>query len=367
MTRILIAGLKEPPGGVENAVLSYTENFGEDTVTDFVFLSGEISFSHRIKNGSCIYLPNRVKHPLRYRKMLRELFRKGNYDALWCNYSGLTNIDFLKEAKKQGVKLRIVHAHTSKLSWGNSLMKYLVPFFHNRNQKKIDLYTTDFWACSEKSAVFMFGERLSEKTKIIPNTVDTEKFIKNSHTEKEVREEFGISENTLVLGHVGRMCREKNQRFLLDILKETVKKHPDTVLLFVGDGELREEVVSYAKEISISDNVIFTYSRTDVPRILQAMDVFLLPSLTEGFPVTLVEAQAADIPSVVSSEAIVKEVNLTDTITFLSLEDDMGVWAKKILEASEKECSGGRDKLISKGFDSKTTAKKTESFFKGEK
>lgn len=367
MTRILIAGLKEPPGGVENAVLSYTENFAEDIITDFVFLSGEISFSERIKNGSCIYLPNRVKHPLTYRKMLKELFLKGNYDALWCNYSGLTNIDFLREAKKQGVKLRIVHAHTSKLSWGNRLMQYLVPYFHNKNQKKIDLYTTDFWACSERSAVFMFGERLAERTKIIPNTVDTEKFIKNSDTAKEVKEEFGISESTLVLGHVGRMCREKNQKFLLDILKETAAKHPDTVLLFVGDGELKDEIVSYAKEIDIADKVIFTYSRTDVPRLLQAMDVFLLPSLTEGFPVTLVEAQAADIPSVVSSEAVVREADITDTVTFLSLEDPTKIWAEKILEAKDRECSGGREKLISAGFDSKTSAKKTESFFKGEK
>lgn len=366
MTRILIAGLKEPPGGVENAVLAYTESFSDDTVTDFVFMSGKVSFEDRIKNGKCIYLPNRIKHPLTYRKMLKNTFREGKYDALWCNYSGLTNIDFLREAKKQNVKKRIIHAHTSRLSWGSRLMSYLVPYFHNKNQKKIDRYTTDFWACSKKSAEFMFGSALAEKAVIIPNSVNTEKFIKNNETAREVREEFGIPENAMVLGHVGRMCKEKNHKFLLDILKEAAAINPDTVLLFVGDGELREETVAYAEEIGVSGNVIFTYSRTDVPRLLQAMDVFLLPSLTEGFPVTVVEAQAADIPSVVSSEAVVKEADLTDTVTFVSLEKPLRDWAEITLRQAAAQCTGGRQKLIEKGYDCKTAAKNIENFFKGE-
>ena len=155
MTRILIAGLKEPPGGVESAVLAYTDNFSHSEITaDFAFICGEISFSDRIKNGKALYLPNRIKHPLLYRRRLREIFAEGNYDALWCNYSGLTNIDFLKAAKKYGVTTRIIHAHTSRHSWGNALMKYLVPYFHNKNQKKVEKYTTAFWACSKKSAEF---------------------------------------------------------------------------------------------------------------------------------------------------------------------------------------------------------------------
>ena len=134
MTRILITGLKEPLGGVENAILAYTENFDEsEIITDFAFICGEISFANRINNGNIIYLPNRVRHPITYRKKLKQIFESTQYDALWCNYSGLTNIDFLKMAKKHGVKKRIIHSHAARYTWGNIVMKYLVPFFHKKN------------------------------------------------------------------------------------------------------------------------------------------------------------------------------------------------------------------------------------------
>ena len=139
MTRILITGLKEPLGGVENAVLAYTENFDTSEITtDFAFICGEISFANRINNGNIIYLPNRIRHPIEYRKKLKQIFKSTQYDALWCNYSGLTNIDFLKTAKKYGVKKRIIHSHAARYTWGNVAMKYLVPFFHKKNQKNVD-------------------------------------------------------------------------------------------------------------------------------------------------------------------------------------------------------------------------------------
>ena len=368
MTRILIAGLKEPPGGVESAVLAYTDNFSASEITaDFAFICGEVSFSDRIKNGRALYLPNRIKHPLLYRKRLREIFSEGKYDALWCNYSGLTNIDFLQAAKKYGVKTRIIHAHTSMHSWGNALMKYLVPYFHNKNQKKIEKYTTDFWACSKKSAEFMFGESIAKKTTVIPNGVDTDKFFRDKKTKAEVCKEFGIPEDSIIISHVGRMCTEKNQTFLLDILQEAVKVNSKVKLLFIGDGELRDSIMNYANEISVTDSVIFTLSRKDIPRLLSAADVFLLPSLTEGFPVTVVEAQAADVPSVVSKEAVVQEADLTDTLAFVSLQKSASEWAEITLKAAEKSPAGGKAILKEKGFDCKTEALKIQKFFKGDK
>ena len=368
MTRILIAGLKEPPGGVESAVLAYTDNFSHSEITaDFAFICGEISFSDRIKNGKALYLPNRIKHPLLYRRRLREIFAEGNYDALWCNYSGLTNIDFLKVAKKYGVRTRIIHAHTSRHSWGNALMKYLVPYFHNKNQKKVEKYTTDFWACSKKSAEFMYGERLAEKTTIIPNGVDTDRFFRDEETRADVCSEFGIPADSIIISHVGRMCTEKNQTFLLDILKEAVKLNDRVKLLFIGDGELKESVMNYAGEISVTDSVIFTLSRRDIPRLLSAADVFLLPSLTEGFPVTVVEAQAADVPCVVSAEAVVREADLTGNVTFVSLEESAAQWAQMVLKTSEARPVNGKAILKEKGFDCKTEALKIQKFFKGDK
>ncbi len=366
MRKILVVGLKEPLGGVENAVLAYTDNFDtSNLIVDFAFVCGRVSFEERIRNGKAIYLPNRVKHPLLYRKKLKQIFIETKYDALWCNYSGLTNIDFLKEAKKKQVPIRIIHSHTSKHSWGNQLMKYLVPFFHNKNQKIVDRYVTDYWTCSKKSADFMFGKKLSQKAVIIHNTVDTDMFSKDENIKADVLNEFGISKDATVIGHVGRMCVEKNQCFLLDVFKEVLKINQKAVLLFVGDGELKDTIISYAKEIGIENSVIFTLSRKDIPRLLGAMDVFLLPSITEGFPVTVIEAQAANVPCVVSSEAVVKETDLTDTTRFVSLEENVEVWAKTVLEASNESLTNGAEKLKAAGFDSKIESEKIQKFFKG--
>ena len=367
MTRILVAGLKEPPGGVENAVLAYTDNFNDsEVVVDFAFVCGKVPYEDRIKNGKAIYLPNRIRHPLLYRKKLKSIFSSENYDVLWCNYSGLTNIDFLKTAKKFGVKKRIVHAHTSRHSWGNQLMKYLVPFFHSKNQRVVDRYVTDYWACSKKSAEFMFGKKLAQKAVIIPNTVDTDKFYRDLKTRLEVLQEFSIPQEAIVIGHVGRMCAEKNQCFLLDIVKEAIKLNEKAILLFVGDGELRDSVISYAKEIGIEKKVVFTLSRKDIPRLFCAMDVFLLPSLTEGFPVTVVEAQAADVPCVVSEEAVIKQADLTGDMCFVSLEESAEHWAKALLDAAKKALTGGRVLVKAKGYDCKTESKKIQEFFEGD-
>ncbi len=363
MARILITGLKAPAGGVESAVLAYTERFDHAAVeTDFAFVCGKVPFEDRL-HGEAFYLPNRVRHPLAYRKQLKAIFDGKSYDALWCNYSGLTNIDFLKAAKRRGVPVRIIHAHAARHSWGNRVMKYLVPFFHNKNQKVVDRYTTDFWACSKKAATFMFGPALAETTRIVPNAVDTKQFIADPATKQAVRKEWGIPENAVVIGHVGRMCVEKNQLFLLKIMKEITAQNENTVLLFVGDGELHDEVTTYANTLGIADKVIFTGSRSDVPALLQAMDVFLLPSLTEAFPVTVVEAQAANVPCVVSSEAVVREADITGSTSFLSLEDAPSLWAKAVLSAANITLENGAEALVSAGFDSKTAANTLQSFF----
>ena len=210
----------------------------------------------------------------------------------------------------------------------------------------------------------MFGDTLSDKAVIIPNAIDTDKFNPNEKTKQEVRDEFGIDKTAFVVGHVGRMCTEKNQLFLLDIFKKVLDSRKDAVLLFVGDGELRNPILSYAKKLEIEKNVIFTLTRTDIPRLLTAIDVFVLPSLTEGFPVSLIEAQACDIPCVVSKEAVVKEINITNSVKFVSLDSDTGIWAETILETLNLSLTKGKDVLKEKGYDCKTEAKKLQNFFK---
>ena len=209
----------------------------------------------------------------------------------------------------------------------------------------------------------MFGNALAETARVIPNAVDTARFLNTPKSKQTVRNEWNIPESAVVVGHVGRMCVEKNQRFLLDIMKEIAAQNQDAVLLFVGDGELKADVTAYADSLGITDRVIFTGSRNDIPALLQAMDVFLLPSLTEAFPVTVVEAQAANVPCVVSSEAVVREADITGSTTFLSLEDTPKRWAESVLSAATVSLGNGAEALVAAGYDSKTAAETLQAFF----
>lgn len=366
MNHVLITGVKEPAGGVEKVVMTYVNGFSNPSlITDFAVFGEKLSFEDEItkKGGTVYYLPNRVKSRAEYKKDLDEIFKNGNYDAVWCNFSGLTNIDFLKKAKKYNVEKRIAHAHTSGYFWGSKLMKYLVPVFHRANRVVLPRYANCFWTCSEKAARFMFGNKYAKKAVKINNAIQTEKFAFDSEKRTDVRNEFGISPEAFVAGHVGRMCTAKNQLFLLDIMKEIIKINADSKLLFVGDGELHDSVVKYAEDIGISDSVIFTGVRNDIPRILQAFDCFALPSVSEGLPVVLIEAQAADVPCITTAGAVSEEVNLTGNVLFVSLDEPADIWAKKIINHSRHKPHDGIEKLKASGYDISLEAQKLESVF----
>ena len=365
MNRILIVGLKDPAGGVESSVMECVRHFNSDNIiADFAVFGHDFSLEKEIKKlgGKVIYLPSRTKKHLQYKKYVKNILDHGNYSAVWCNFSGLTNIDFLKAAKKTGVPLRIAHAHTSMFAWGNILMKYLVPLMHFKNQKKIDNYANVFWACSPAAASFMFGEKLSQKAEFIKNSVDTEKYRRSEECREEVRSEFGVKDCPVII-HVGRMCVAKNQKFMLEIFAEVLQKLPEAKLLFVGDGELHQEIVDYVKTLRLEAGVIFAGARTDVPRLLQGADAFLLPSVTEGFPVTLVEAQAAGLCCVTSKGVVPENTDVTGNVKFLSLEEDVEKWAETVISATGNYIANGFEKVVASGYDSKANAKEIENFF----
>ena len=369
MKRILIVGLKDPAGGVESAIIEQVRHLDPIEVrTDFVIFGDKCSFEQKISEfgGRVLYMPSRVRNPKGYKSVLNSIFSNEEYDAVWCNFSGLTNIDFLVFAKKFGVPCRIAHAHTSAFAWGNILMKYLVPLFHYKNQRKIHRFATHFWACSKASGEFMFGPRNMNRVEVKKNPIDTEKYIRREEIRQKIRDEFGIGDCPVVC-HVGRMCTAKNQNFLLDIFAKLVSAKPEFKLLFVGDGELNSEVTSHAEELGLGEALIFAGTRNDVPEILQASDMFLLPSVTEGLPVTAIEAQAAGLCCVVSSEAVPKETDVTGNVIFVSLNDSLDLWVDAVVSAVDRYIADGAEKVAQMGYDSVSEASKLQKFFTGDK
>ena len=297
-----------------------------------------------------IYLPSRVKHYYRYKKRLKKVMMNTPYLAVWGNYSGLTNIDLMVYGKLYGVPMRIAHSHGSQLYWGSWFMKYVVFILHYMNKMRLCKYATHYWTCSSVSGRFMFSKNIWKKMTVIPNGVDINKFRYNAQIRDEVRKEFEFASDDIVVGHVARLCEVKNQHYLLKIFKEIVKQEPLAKCLLVGDGELRKELEETIKELQITRNVIMTGERSDIPRILNAMDVFVLTSMSEGLSVSAVEAQAVGLPCVLPM-TVSRENDITGRVTFVSLDAGEEIWAKTIIDSARKGFKDTKIDIIEKGFD----------------
>lgn len=364
MKKILIFGLKEPVGGVEKIITSYVEHFPEgEIVCDYVFFGDLFSLEERIrqKGGTVFYLPNRIRKRKAYFEKLNRIFDERQYDAVWANFSGLTNIDVLKLGKRYGVPVRVAHSHTAMLYWSGWYMQYAVRLFHTLHKRKIDRYATDFWACSQKSGEFMYPKKVQDRIRIVTNAVDTAQFFADAAQRKQLRQSQGLK-NALVVGHIARMSAEKNQGFLLEVFAAVRKRNENARLLFVGDGELREMLTEKANLLGIADAVIFAGFQTDIAAYYRVSDVFVLPSVSEGLPLTVVEAQACGVPCVVS-DAVPKVADVSGCVRFLGLEQSIETWRDAILEAGGQTIADPLSAVKNAGYDIQTEAEKICRFF----
>jgi glycosyltransferase involved in cell wall biosynthesis len=333
--KVLVYGPKDPVGGVEKIVYSYVQEIIKnhpDFSFDYIVYGNNFSMEQDLTRLGCrvIYLPSRKKHFFRYKKAIKDIFQNTHYIAVWGNYSGLTNIDLLCYGKQFGVPIRIAHSHSTRLYWTGSAMKYVVAVLHYFNKIRISMYATEFWACSRAAGEFMFPKSMYRNIKLIHNAIDSANFSFDMSIREQIREELNIASQTPVIGHVARMCEVKNQKFLLEVMRQVVKQLPSAKLLFVGDGELKEALYQTVHELGIEAAVIFTGERSDVPHLLQAMDVFVLCSFAEGLSVSAVEAQAVGLPCILA-DSIPKETDLYGNTRFLSLDLEPVKWASEIL------------------------------------
>ena len=364
MRKILICGLKDPLGGIERIVKSYTDRFPlNEVICDYIVIGSKFSLEREIieKGGKVFYLPNRVKHRITYKRKLKQIFIDNTYDAVWANLSGLTNIDVLKLGKRHRVPLRIVHAHLSRFTWTGWWMRYLVPLFHYKNQLVVDKYATNYWACSESAGKFLFPKRLWDQIVYIHNAVDTAQFCPDAEKTMRIRRDLEV-ENNFVVGHMARMCKEKNQLFLLEIFHQLLVLQSNAKLLFVGDGEQREQIMERADELGIREHILFTGFTTDTVPYYRASNVFCLPSLNEGLPLTVIEAQACGVPCVVSP-IIPKSANITGCVKYVGLDQSAAEWSAALLETAQQKIENASAAVKSAGYDIDEEAQKLYAFF----
>ena len=237
-------------------------------------------------------------------------------------------------AKCAGVPTRIAHSHstTNKKEKKKNLLKQVLRPFSK-------LFATDYMCCSELAGRWLFGNKEYDKGNVylLNNAIDLDKFKYDEKVRKEKRKELNISDDTLVIGHVGRFVEQKNHRFLIDIFNEVHKQKEDSILLLAGQGPLMEEMQEKVKALGIENSVKFLGQRNDINELYQAFDVFLLPSLYEGLPVVGVEAQATGLLCVLSDD-MTKETKILQSTQFLSLNHKASEWAKIILYKCRLDC-----------------------------
>lgn len=277
-----------------------------------------------------------------------------NYDIVHIHadhaYEALKSIWI---AKKAGIRAFVIHAHNTGSEEKFSKLKKM---FVEICKLMITLYRPIKFACSQEAADYLFGKRFSLGTQIIKNGIAVDRFKFNSSDRILVRNNFNYNQEQLIIGCIGRFTPQKNHIFLMDIFEEVLKINLNTRLMLIGEGNLKSKIEEIACKKNILKSIDFLGNRNDVPQLLSAIDIFVLPSLYEGFGIVNLEAQCTGLPCIVSKQ-IPKTVQVTDLLEFISLEESPKYWACKILSsASSIKRIGRADELLEQGFDIKSSA-----------
>ena len=346
-------------GGLETMIMNYYRHIDRSKIQfDFlVHRSNMADYDEEILSmGGKIYRLSSL-NPLdpRYLRSLDTFFAEHKeYRIVHCHLDCMAGIP-LKYAKKHGVPVRIAHSHSSSQTKD---AKYILKLFYKRNIVK---YANRLFACGDDAGKWMFG---TDDFTVLNNAIDAASYSYCAETARSVRAGFGISNHALIVGHVGRFCPPKNHVFIIQIFAEILKKRSDAVLLLVGEGELRAETERQAEELGVRQSVIFAGLRSDVPELLQAMDVFLFPSLYEGLPLSMVEAQAAGLPCLISDKVPI-ECKKTDLVQQISLEESPEVWANAVLSAADTQRKNTLEDIRRSGFDVRENARWLQDFYFG--
>lgn len=345
-------------GGLETMIMNYYRNIDRNRVQfDFlVHRDFEADYDEEIKElGGKIYRLAPL-NPLskEYLSKLDSFFKEHKEYKIVHSHIDCMSAIPLKYAKLNGVPIRIAHSHNSSQAKN---LKYPLKLFY---KTKISKYASQLFACSDEAGRWMFGK--SADFTVLNNAIDTEKYLFNNNTAQKIRKELKIESDSLVIGHVGRFENQKNHIFIIDIFAELFKNNSNSVLFLVGEGSLRKSIEEKVNSLGIKNNVIFAGLRTDVNELLQAMDVFLFPSLYEGLPVSIIEAQASGLPCLISDKVPI-ECKKTDLVYQMKLSDPPEKWVDKIEELSKIKRENTYEEIKESGFDIKSNAENLEEFY----
>lgn len=351
-------------GGAETMIMNLYRNIDITKVQfDFVVHTNEVgSFDEEIKalGGRIYHCPRYViKNHIGYKKWWKKFLSEHSQDYIAVHgHIGSTASIYLSISNSYGL-YTIAHSHSAR---GISTLKdvvYKLLSYNTRNVAKC------FFACSQLAGIKRYGRHIVHNNKnffILNNAIDTEKYICNDYIKNKKDKELCIDESQTVLGHVGRFDNAKNQIFLVHIFNELQNYNENSKLILVGNGKNFEFVKEKVKLLDLENKVIMTGVRDDVNEILQTFDMFVFPSIYEGLPVSVIEAQASGLKCLLS-DTVTKEVDITGNVEFMSLEKSPKEWAEKIVSMLPYERKNTQQKIIDAGYDIKSTAEWLTDFY----
>jgi len=336
-------------GGVESLIMSYYRAIDKNKVQfDFLVETEEKrkEFEEIESLGGKVYKLQKLnkKNPFSYICEVKEFFKRyaSDVDVVHCHHIERATV-VLYYAKKHKIQLRIIHAHTDSII--DVRFRRIRQTFMRINNR----LSTHWFACSQAAGKFQFAKD-KKPFYVLKNAINSDMFKYRMQQRNISRETFGFSQETVVLGHTGRFTYAKNHWKIIDVFYEMQKNEPSAHLLLVGDGPLKKEMEKKVIELGIENLVSFTGARDDISYLLQAMDIFILPSFYEGFCISLLEAQCSGLLCICSN-VIPKEVEMTHEILKLSLENSNDIWAEHILSILPYKRESKHDVIIKNGYD----------------
>lgn len=306
-----------------------------------------------------IYMPQNAGGYVGKYKFMKSLMSKEHFDIVHSHvilFSGLV----LMAAKKNGVKVRIAHSHVIKWNRQENI-KYKL--YKKLMQKLLNKYSTVKFGCSTASGEFLFGKKQYNKNgTFIANGVDTKKFSYDLTARADIRNEFNIADDELLVGHIGTIYKIKNQCFLVEIFAKMLENNPKLKLMLVGEEVDTQPIIDKANELGVFDKLIIAGQRKDVNKFYSAFDIMIFPSLHEALPLSLIEAQTSKLPCLIA-DTVTTEVKFNDNVDFMSLNASTDEWGKRAFELLSYE----REKILTKDltdvYDIDNVINKLESIY----
>lgn len=364
--RILQAFVANDKGGLTGYICQNYRFIDKEKVQfDFLtFENKKLDFEDKfLAMGAKFYHIPRPSHPVAYTIALKKILRQKNYAAIHFNMSYANFIPVII-AHWLGAKKIIVHSHSTAIDDRRCVVRIIKRAIHKIGRKLMSYMADDYLACSSLAAQWMYPASIlqSKRYHMAKNAIDVSEYNYNPHVRTDIRRKLKISDDTFVIGHVGRFTYQKNHEFLIDIFKQVHDKLNNSLLLLIGEGPEENQMKEKVASLELASRVLFLGRRNDVPQLFQAMDCFVLPSRFEGLGIVGIEAQSSGLQCIFS-DVVPREVDVVGKSIFLSLEHSEQ-WVSEILKISYLNNRKNKEAQVdAAGYNIHSEIKRIEKFY----